>query len=730
MRQMTSRWTTLLALVALAAGGCGGDDGPTGPDTSDLEIRAVSGDGQFALTDEAVPEPLTVVVRDRVDLDPRSGIRVEWAVTMGQGATLSQQSTVTDANGRASVTLTLGSGEGQYRVEAGFDGLEGSPAVFSAQAVTTPTITDVPDQPVRAGEVITVIGQNFAPTASANLVLFSGVRGEVQTASATQLRVRVPGCLPTREVEVTAGFGGVRSQPRTLDVEAVGSPLGMDVGQDRTATTPQGLECVKLQTGTRWLAVVQSAARSDGPTFGYQITGLLGGDVSTAPAGALTGTLASAGAGDGLRVPEQEAQARWEATVRELERGLSPLWPGEAHPGAGLRAAADVPQVGDRRDFDVLNRDREFERITAEVVFVGEHAVMYRDLDTPEGGLTSGDFEAMAGDFDDFIHPEITGVFGSVSDLDQNQRVVILFTPVVNRLTDEGSEGFVGGFFFGLDLLPEREGSNGGEVFYTLVADPDGDFGDARSPELIRRVVPGVLAHEFQHMVNFNQRALVRSGDFTDALWVSEGMALMAEDVVGEAFQEAGDSSKAVLYQAGNWARAQRYLENPGGASLVATQGQGSLEERGSWWLFFRYLRGRRGSNVVLTELTQTTRTGVSNVEAVTDGDWASLVADWSAAIVLDDQGVPVPDRLQFADLALRETIERLEDGWPLSPPVLGGSDFLRSGGLQASSPAYFELRPGPSGGAVDAMALGLAGPAGGAPAAGSSLQLTLVRIQ
>lgn len=731
MTENTRRLSGILTGFAMLLVACGGNDGPTGPDRSDLEIRIVSGEDQFAPPGETLAEPLVVQVRDRIDLDPESGVRVDWMIAGGAGAVLSRESTVTDAQGKASVTLTLGSAPGDYRVMATFEGLTTSPATFQARAVATPVIRSLPDGPVQAGQVMTIEGENFSSVASENLVLFSGIRGRVESASSSQLEVRVPPCLPTRRVEVSAGFGSVRSASVSLDVEAAGEPLTMDVGDDRTTMVLEGLACLKLPAGTRWMAVPHSAGRSDGSVFRFELTGLLGADSSIAGVSPRPGAAASVTrAGRGLEMLGGGAQTRWEGTVRELERGLAPIGPRERREAAVSSPVERVPQVGDRRDFAVLNEAREFDHVTAEVVLVGDHVVMYRDLDAPENGLTSADYRAMADDFDEVIYPTDTQVFGSPSDLDGNQRIVILFTPVVNQLTEPGSEGFVGGFFFGIDLLPDRENSNGGEIFYTIVADPAGEFGDPRSRDLIVRVVPGILAHEFQHMINFNQRVLIRNGDFTDALWVSEGMALMAEDVVGEAFEEAGDSAKGVLYKVGNWARARRFLTDPGAASLVATQGGGSLEERGSWWLFFRYLRGQRGNNSVLSQLTQTTRTGVSNVEAVTGRGWSGLVADWSGAIVLDDQGFPVRDGLQFTDLALRATIDRLENGWPLSPPILGGSDFHRTGSLVASSPVYFELRPALQGGSVRAMALNLAGPNGGAPREGSDLQLTLVRIQ
>ncbi|NIR38511.1 MAG: hypothetical protein GWO00_01660, partial [Gemmatimonadetes bacterium] len=102
--------------------------------------------------------------------------------------------------------------------------------------------------------------------------------------------------------------------------------------------------------------------------------------------------------------------------------------------------------------------------------------------------------------------------------------VIILFSPAVNALTPRGSSGFVGGFFFGVDLLPDTEGSNAGEIFYTLVPDPDGIYSDPRPKDDILELVPAILAHEFQHMVHFNQRVLLLGAEANEAVWLSEGL--------------------------------------------------------------------------------------------------------------------------------------------------------------------------------------------------------------
>lgn len=723
---MARRIVFLLTFLGPLAA-CGGDDGPTGPDRGELEIVAVSGDGQFGAPATQLADPLEVRVQQRSDGEPVEGIPVLWSTVAGQGASFTRTTTVTDSSGSASTRLTLGPGTGVYRVEARFDGLTGSPAAFEAQAADPPVIDSLPDTPVDAGSVIVLYGSGFSPTAGTNVVLFSGIRGEVTAASEAQLSVRVPACLPSRTVDVTAGFGAVRSTPAPLDVLAISQSLQLQVGQDRVLADPDALECAKLPQGGRYLAVVHSAATLDAAPFRYRMTGLRGGSAvpvsGLASAEGPTGLAAASLPGAGL------PQLRWEERVRELEGGLAPPTAAELRTARALRAAAAVPQVGDRRDFQVLNVDNEFEQVTAEVVFVGQEAVIYEDLDAPDGGLGQADFQRFSTDFDDFIHPEVTAVYGNVSDLDGNDRVVILFTPVVNSLTEAGADGFVGGFFFGLDLLPERTGSNGGEIFYTLVADPNGDFGNVREAETIRNVVPGILAHEFQHMVNFNQRALVRGGSFRDALWLSEAVAVMAEDIVGEAFAQAGDSSRFVLYQAGNWVRGQRFLQAPNASSLIVTQGQGTLEERGAGWLFLRYLRGQRGDNSLLTELVQTTRTGVTNVTAVTGDPWEGSVSDWAAAIYLDDQLPAAPPRLQFTDLRLRDTLDRLQGGYPLVPPTVGGSDFAMTGAVEAASAAYFLLGAA-SGGLGQDLAVALGGAGGGPSPANAALQLTLVRLQ
>jgi hypothetical protein len=360
-----------------------------------------------------------------------------------------------------------------------------------------------------------------------------------------------------------------------------------------------------------------------------------------------------------------------------------------------------IPALGEKRVFRVLNANEKFDRITANLRHVAGHSLIYVDEAAPEGGFRDSDLAALALEFENSIHPTVTGVFGSESDLDQNGRVIILLTAAVNRLTPAGSDGYVGGFFYGLDLLPGRSGSNEGEVFYAMVPDPSGTVGPAISRYGALTVIPAVLAHEFEHMVHFNQRMLIGEAENTASLWLSEALAQMAEDLVGEAFWSSSQYAKARQYQAGNWHRAVRFLEDPAQVSLLASLPPGTLAERGAGWLFLKQVCGRSEPENLLAALVRSTLSGTESVSAATGLDWPELVADWAGSLYLDGTNVPVRPELQVDGIDLRVSLSEGIGYYPLLANPFGESSASYSGTLWPSAPTYFLINPPADGGVV-----------------------------
>jgi len=102
---------------------------------SPYQVTKISGDNQSANVVSTLPQPLLVKVTDS-NGQPVSGVTVKFVVTHG-GGTLTAYSLLTDVNGNAQVTWTLGPVFGNQNVtvtvlNGSNQSLTGSPAVFNA----------------------------------------------------------------------------------------------------------------------------------------------------------------------------------------------------------------------------------------------------------------------------------------------------------------------------------------------------------------------------------------------------------------------------------------------------------------------------------------------------------------------------------------------------------------------------------------------------------------------
>ena len=94
-----------------------------------------SGDAQTAAAGQALAQPLVVVVEDATNA-PVEGVVVSWQVTAG-GGSVGSATSITDAAGAASMTLTVGTAAGasNQTVTAAVNGLTNSPVTFTASVV-------------------------------------------------------------------------------------------------------------------------------------------------------------------------------------------------------------------------------------------------------------------------------------------------------------------------------------------------------------------------------------------------------------------------------------------------------------------------------------------------------------------------------------------------------------------------------------------------------------------
>jgi hypothetical protein len=407
------------------------------------------------------------------------------------------------------------------------------------------------------------------------------------------------------------------------------------------------------------------------------------------------GTLTAAT--EALLAPSRTSPAlRFENAIRRRERKIArEARDGQRQQGTVSTRSALVPrlqQIGDTRTFRVLssipendNDDPTYVTVTAAIRFVGQNILIYVDQQAPAGpdGLSDAVLTKLGEWFDRDLYPLAVSTFGPESDVDNNDRVIVLMTPVVNGLTpNTDCSVAVFGFFFGLDLLVEPSpppNSNAAEVFYSLVPDPQADFGCARSVERVEESVPTVFIHEFQHMISFNHHVLINDGP-DEETWLDEGLAHMAEEVAARFYENKYGppppprlfNDTANIFIGANLANSYSYLENPGSTSLTLFESTGSLEERGAAWLFLRWLADLK-DETIFGQLVQNDAAGIANIEAIAGESFGTLFGDFALALWTDSvPGHPrssVPVRNRFKSRNLRQIYARLNTVAPQQFP-------------------------------------------------------------
>ena len=329
-------------------------------------------------------------------------------------------------------------------------------------------------------------------------------------------------------------------------------------------------------------------------------------------------------------------------TLRFQEKDLESLDLLPEQPSVGKSIGSISPDssapvaVGDTRPFKVLaslSSSTSTVSVTAVAECVGSNVAFYVDNRVTNEMLSSTDVADLCNKFDATVGKE-QALFGSLSDVNQDGKVIVLLTPQVNHLGALGG-GIVTGFFNATDLYPNSSTnltSNNMEILYVMVPDPQGEYGSVISKKFaLSNLLPAVLPHELQHAISYNQHVFINKGSAEEA-WLNEGLSHLAEDMFGEN-QE-------------NPSRYAMYLQNPQGYSLVAGRSPG-LAARGGAYLFLRFLYEQsEEGNKFLSRIDQTSLTGISNIEKAFSGrssdfdQFGEFFLRWNIALAVSDAGV------------------------------------------------------------------------------------------
>ncbi len=301
--------------------------------------------------------------------------------------------------------------------------------------------------------------------------------------------------------------------------------------------------------------------------------------------------------------------------------------------------------------------------ISADLVRVSEHAYWFiqkEDL----GDLSEAELNILIEGFETISVPSNRQYFGDFQDVDNNGKIIILFSHLFADLN-------IAGYVYPIDYFPNAEvepfglKSNEADIFYA--ATPSG-FGDLMPRDFYMTQMLGTITHELKHLIAVGHRLLNNLP--LDPPWLEEASAVAAEEL-------AGQGTKL-----GNLQKNSTFMFQTPENFRVIYEGrpQKSIEDSGMYyynWLLLWRQAERIGHNSYWRTLLQNNKSGKENIELASTNTMPELMMDWGLALLFDNTFLI--DGYELDSLNLRDGT------WPKL-----GYQALVSGSRKSRSLQYF----------------------------------------
>jgi hypothetical protein len=658
---------------------------------------------------------------------------------------------------------------------ATIDGKRGSSRVTVAVPYTGPAIAAVSPTPLVEGQSATITGSGFGLVPSNLRVTVDGAIATVSATNGTAIQIVVPqfDCKPARTVDVQVRLLASNSNVFKANLQPA-QLLSLPVGQQRI-----------IGDAAKFCLQFGATAASESYLIGVQSTIE---DVKSLTPATLSATSAAAAAASTILATRplpptspsltepiaprgRLAQARAEAVVRASDAELLQTLGRDSRNTKviGSRAmAATIPanlQVGNVLSIRVpkfFDQCNQFVTINAVVRAVGPRSVFLEDTGNPTGGFTAADFQTISSFFENTVYDTDTDYFGAPTDLDHNGRVAIVVTTQVSRLATAYDPSFeLYGMvktanFLSTSVCPS---SNEGEIVYLRSPDPTGVSGTTTGPaseEISNARI--LLAHEFTHVIQYGRTLPGNAaGAAFQPNWMNEAQATLAEEVVGDrvkgrargrnygydvAFEDdwyRGITLLAVYFGMVLEENPKRPPNAPEQCSFLGLSAEGNdgpcfsndFVAYNTGYALLRWLSDQfstsvpGGEKAIQRALVENRSSGLAALASVAHVPIDTLLAQWAAALYVDDRVPGAAQRLTFSSWNLFDMDTRRKNPTghllPRERPFGAFSDAVS---VRGGSTAYFRVSgAGRAGTAIRATA-----PGGGVlPAA---MRMWVVRLQ
>ena len=595
------------------------------------------------------------------------------------------------------------------------------------------------------GATAMVFGSGFSDTPGLNQVSVGGLAARVTAASETALSITVPraDCLPPRQAELRVTVGS-RSNARTVGVTPL-RPGDLELPTAHYRYTHAGDGCLHLPgdaSGGEYLIGVVSTSEAPYSLTPVSMTSIVGDPAvaadrplvaSSEPLRQAVGNVGSFSSTSPMTAPAPNERQTllgqeiaedgrdWERHAevmernQELVRRLGPM------PASMARArqsqtfsASDTLTLFAGFDATCASRGQ----VRALVRRVGNHTVWLDDLDNPSGTFTDSELDYLDAFYGTNVSAVHEGYFGGLSDVDGNRRVMILMTKEANR----NPYGWVWfGDLYSSDRCPT---SNQAEIFFGLVPDPRGVYGQAWTKQQVLDRYPSLLTHEIAHLVQANAD-MFGGADFTT--WELEGGATLSEQLV--AYRLFGHGSGRNLgyaaFQQGrswysNWVTGLANFFGWDSDDLTNSRRVPNAPEECSWMglaedgndgpcknasraiydvpsMVLRYAMDRfggqypGGEQALMRHLTRSAKKGLASLAEVSRWSTEQILADFYISLWIDLNG---GDAYGMATWDLDNIWNRFPESAQLRPWSSTSAEFHGQWNIRAGSTYYLRWVP------------------------------------
>ena len=279
---------------------------------------------------------------------------------------------------------------------------------------------------------------------------------------------------------------------------------------------------------------------------------------------------------------------------------------------------AKADALGGIKDFfiDTTYDEQGREKVSALLHRLTEDAYFYVEQDW-YNNLTEGqktkvatNLAMLTGEFSDVIYPQLTQKYGSEWNpgIDSDKHITILFHKMHNTAA---------GYFKSSDELSplQNNTSNEREMVYL------------NSTYLLDDIIKSYLAHEFTHLITYNQKNKLNRKE--EHIWLNESRAEYAPTLLGY----DNDYPNSNLQK-----RIDLFLSYP---SNSLTVWDGGKSDYGTITAFTNYFVGHYGEEILSSAL-QNSKTGVESIEqalsdAYIEKDFWQIFSDWVIANFIND---------------------------------------------------------------------------------------------